>query len=319
MRHILSLSSELPHVDLEGMRVLLRADLNVPIANTHILNDYRLKAIVPTLELIKKKGGKIILATHIGRPTSFTANLSTSLLLPWFKHHGYTIAYEANLQTAVDKSHTFDTDILLLENLRFFPGEKEGDATFAQTLANMGDYYVNDAFALLHRSDTSITLVPQLFQKDRRTIGLLIEHELRMLNRLIEKPKKPFVLALGGGKVADKLPLLDSLIDSVDTILLCPAIVFTFLKAQGKQTGKSLVDDAAVEECKKILEKADQKKVSMIFPQDYQIARNSFYGPLSLTDAQQFPADGVGISIGPKTIELFAQKIEQAQTIFYNG
>jgi phosphoglycerate kinase len=318
-RKITSLTSLLPSLSLHNKRVFLRADLNVPLKNGSIIDDYRLQALLPTIDLIQKKGGKIILATHIGRPKGFDGMLSTQHVLPWFKKADYKITYEADLAAAVTKSyHDFDT-ILLLENMRFFPGEKNHDPLFAQQLADLGDYYVNDAFALLHRADTSITMVPELFAPNHRTIGLLIEKELAMLNNLLENPAKPFVLILGGGKVADKLPILYSLIDTVDVILLGPAIVCTFLKAHNKPVGKSLVDDTQLESCNQFIVDAHQRNIKIVFPVDYLIAHETFNGSLSYTNADEFPADAVSVSIGPKTAQIFAQEISRAGTIFFNG
>lgn len=310
-------ASALPNWNLAQQRVLVRTDLNVPIKNCTILDDYRLQAALPTIDLILRKQGIVIVATHIGRPTSFTADLSTSLLVPWFQERGYQIHYCADLQQAYEQSLHMSQGILLLENLRFFPGEKDRDPHFVSQLAQLGDYYVNDAWATAHRTDSSITQVPLQFPPERRTIGLLFEQELQHLNSLLHKPKHPFVLILGGGKVADKLPLLEHLMEHVDTILLGPAIVFTFLKALDKPVGASLVDEQLIGNVRSYLDKAKQHGVALEFPLDYQIAQDSFQGPLSYT--QEISAHNVGISIGPKTAKIWQEIIKNAQTIFYNG
>lgn len=315
------LTSLLPSWDLTSQRVFLRADLNVPLKNGTIVNDYRLRALLPTIELIQKKGGKIILATHIGRPQGNDASLSTRHLIPWFEQHAIPVEFEDDLEKALSKSHEQHGSILLLENLRFSYGEKKYNEPFAHALSQLGDYYVNDAFGLLHRTDTSITQVPLLFSPEKRTIGLLIEKELSMLNQLVENPKKPMVLIVGGGKAHDKLPLLNFLIDKAQTILVGPALAFTFLKALGCNVGKSLVDETALEECKKLIMKAQKIGTSLILPSDFIVAHTTFDGqlfphPISLND---FPHDGVGISIGPETTKLFAQEIVRAGTVFLNG
>ena len=235
-------SSQLPTLDLNRKRVILRADLNVPLNDGKILNDYRLQAILPTLELIRKKNGRVVLMTHIGRPKNYNSSLSTQLLIPWFSARGYAVSFAKDPAQAKMLGQDENNTFILLENLRFFPGEKAQDISFAQSLADCGDFYVDDAFASMHRNDSSIWLVPQLFAQSHRSFGLLVEKELKMLDKLIHDPKKPFLLILGGGKVADKLPLLENLLDRVTDILLCPAIVFTFLKAQGIEVGKSLID-----------------------------------------------------------------------------
>ncbi len=313
------LSSQLPSFDLNNQRAFLRADLNVPVSNGSITNDYRCKAIIPTLDLIKRKGGKIILATHMGRPKGYDASLSTEQLVPWFKKHGYAIRFEPDLVKAIELSHKNNNEILLLENLRFHPEEQAANQQFAQQLRELGDYYVNDAFAVCHRPDTSITLLPQLYASDKRTIGLLIEHELKALSKLINQPQQPFVLIVGGGKVHDKLPVLFNMIDEVNVFLLCPAIVFTFAQAMGKKVGKSLVDASQLEHAKAFLEQTKKLKKEVVIPVDYQVAQGSFNGPLHMISNDQIQNNEIGISIGPKTIELFKHYISQAKTIFFNG
>ncbi|HSW74120.1 MAG TPA: phosphoglycerate kinase [Candidatus Limnocylindria bacterium] len=305
--------------NLAHQRVFLRADLNVPLHNGTIMNDYRLQALLPTLAVLTQRGAKIILATHIGRPQEHDQQFSTRHLIPWFQAHGYQVEFQEDLEQAYQASKQDTPTIVLLENVRFFAGEKTSDHTFAQNLARLADYYVNDAFAVVHRNDTSVTLVPNLFPPERRSIGLLIQQELTMLNQLLNSVRKPFVLILGGGKAADKLPLLQRFLTIADTIILCPALVFTFLKALGKPVGASLVDTAHIQLCKQIYEQAQQHGVQLVFPLDYQVAHATFNGPLSYVDAEQFPKDGVGISIGPKTQQLIAPLIAQAGTIFCNG
>jgi phosphoglycerate kinase len=316
---LVHLVSALHAADLNGLRVLLRADLNVPTHNGRITSDHRLAAVLPTIKLIRKKGGHIILATHMGRPKKSDPAFSTRILVPWFEQHGLKVTFEPDLERAQELSKKPCGDILLLENLRFFPGEQEKNPTFAQSLANLADYYVNDAFGLLHRNDASITDVPALFARNKRTIGLLIEQELMSLNSLLEEPQHPFVLILGGAKIKDKLPLLQAFLPVVDTILLCPASVFTFLKAQGKPVGKSLVDDTLLDASRQILAQAHKQDVRVLFPVDYQIAQETFDGTASFIDSTNIPNNAVGVSIGPKTEVLFAQEIEQAHSIFFNG
>lgn len=313
------LHSALHTAYLEGLRVFVRADLNVPSEQGIITSEHRLVALLPTLKLIKRKGGRIVLATHRGRPTAANDADSTKILIPWLEKHGFSVTYEHDLEQAYVISQTHFGDILLLENLRFFPGEQKNNALFAQSLARLGDYYVNDAFGLLHRTDTSITGVPELFAPNKRTIGLLVEQELQTLNTLIEQPQHPFVLILGGAKIKDKLPLLRAFLPLVDTILVCPAIVFTFLKAQGQPVGKSLVDDTVLSESLQILEQAQKNKVRVLFPVDYQIAHGTFDGPVSYISSTDIPHDAVGVSIGPKTAQLFAHELEHAHSVFFNG
>lgn len=342
--------SKLPKWNLTNKRVLLRADLNIPINNGIIVDDTRLQAIKPTLDLILQKGGQCIVMTHIGNPKEYDPNLSTQQLIPWFEKTGYDIDFAHTPDEALHQKNISDTQgpfvpslsrdrpvmlrqaqhergfcysnparITLLENLRFFPGEKNHDPAFAQELAQLGDYYVNDAFGALHRTDTSITRVPLLFTPDKRSIGLLVEEELHMLHKLRTNPKHPFTLILGGKKAATKIPLIESLLDTVDTILLCPALAFTFAKSLGKPVGKSLVDDTMLNECQKVLQESKTRNVDIVLPIDYQIKYEDPTKTVEIIDADKMPDDAIGISIGPKTVELFKKKMSSAKTIFFNG
>lgn len=316
----MKITSQLPFWNTENKRILLRADLNVPLQDGKIVNDFRLQATLPTIDYILDRNGIVVLITHIGRPTNHDPHLSTQHLIPWFEQRGYTIEFANTIEAAQEKIKSAQPKtIILLENLRFFPGEKAQDGNFAQQLAQLGDYYVNDAFGMMHREDTSITLVPQQFAPEKRSIGFLIEKELRVLNAMLEQPKRPLVVIIGGGKVTDKIPVIEHLLDKANTLLLCPAIVFTFAKALGKQVGKSLVDDNALALCKQIFQQAKEKNVNVVFPVDYQIALNTIQGPLSIVPSDTIPDDGVGISIGPQTAQHYSEIMSNAGTIFFNG
>ncbi|KKP35465.1 MAG: Phosphoglycerate kinase [candidate division TM6 bacterium GW2011_GWF2_32_72] len=305
--------------NLNGKRVFLRADLNLPIEAPNILNDFKLQSILPTIDLIQKKGGKVILATHLGRPKNHEPELSTIHLISWFKDHDYNIKFQDDLNEAIKDSKSNEDEILLLENLRFFPGEKNKDPKFAKQLKQLADFYVNDAFGVSHRDDASLKALPELFDDQHKMCGLLINKEILTAEKLINSPAHPFVLIIGGSKIADKIQAIQELLDKIDTLLLCPAIVFTFLKAQGKEVGNSLVDESSIELVKRIIQEAKQKKVEIIFPLDYIIAKDDFNGELSFTDKPEIPESYAGVTIGPKTIELFSTKIQKAKTVFYNG
>ena len=226
------LESRLKTWNLAGKRVFVRADLNLPIHDGIITNDFRLRQIQQTIDYIIRQGGIVVLASHLGRPIKPDSRYSLQQLIPWFKMHGYSITFAESVEQAHALMQTREPgSILLLENLRFFPGEHINDLYFAQTVAQLADYYVDDAFGTLHRNETSIALLPRLFKEDVRTIGFLVEHELEMLNKILINPAKPFVLIMGGCKVNDKINLIEHLLNSVDTILLCPAIAFSFMKA----------------------------------------------------------------------------------------
>lgn len=316
-----SLESLIQTQQLAHQRIFLRADLNVPITNGIIQSDYRLKALLPTLDLLLKEQATIIIATHIGRPTGPDPRLSTAQLTPWFAQHGYTVTFAANPETARTASKANKQQIIMLENLRFFPGEKKRDPFFAQQLADLGDYYVCDSFATLHRNDSSIAQVPYLFAADHRCIGLLVGKELTELYTLMHQPKRPFVLLLGGGKIADKIPLLEQLLDTVDIVLLGPAIVFSFAHALGLPTGSSLVDPASQALCVALLEKARSRNIQLLFPSDYYVAYDSFTGPLEPVpvQAEQLQAGMVGITIGPDTVDHYTAALASAGSILING
>ncbi len=313
---IYQIHSMLHSYDLNQKRVFLRADLNVPLVDGTIVNDYRLRAILPTINLIKKKGGSIVLATHIGSPNDIDPHYSTKQLIPWFTGHGFAVKHISDI-SSVEQNNP--AELVLLENLRFFPGEKKADPSFARTLAQWGDYYVNDAFGVLHRNDTSITVLPTLFAPTERTIGLLIEKELKALNVLAQTPQQPYVITLGGGKIATKLPLIEYMLDKAQTIIICPALVFTFLAAQRKEVGKSLVDQTEIKAAQHIMQKAATSSTTLVFPFDYQIALQTVQGPLSYTPTADIPSNAVGIAIGPKSIKECTQLIHTAKTIFFNG
>lgn len=283
-----------------------------------IANDYRLQAILPTLEFIKKRGGTIVLVTHIGRPQKADPKLSTKILQPWFEKYGFTVDFAPDIQSAYKKSLEKKADITLLENIRFFPEEKSQDRLFARELARLGDFYVNDAFATLHRDDTSVTLVAEEFDSDHKTIGLLVEKEIKKLSSLLhEKLQRPFVVIVGGGKPETKIPLISAFLNYADIIAICPALVFTFNKALGKEVGKSLVDDTLLDTAKSIIKKANSTQVELIFPTDYQILQ-SMQSPITTVTQENFPKDGIGISLGPKSLLHVQQSIKQAGTIFFN-
>lgn len=313
------LKSPLSSANLHGQRVLLRADLNVPLNNGSILSDARLKAIMPTINLILSKGGKIVLITHIGRPSDQEATLSTKTLLPWFAQKGYSCVFENDLNNAYAKSFHEPKTILLLENLRFYTGEKQNDTLFAQNLARLGDIYVNDAFGNLHRSDCSMIEVPRLFTPQKRMFGLLIEEEINHANKLLHNPAHPFVFIIGGNKIKDKIPLINNLLDKIDTIILCPAVVFSYLKSEGKPVGSSLIDQESFAACQILKKNAQEYNVSIVLPVDYVVSSNGFAGPYTIKKADQLTNGDVAISIGPETEILLKEIINRSKTCFYNG
>ena len=304
---------KLNQIKLTGKRVFLRADLNVPLKdNLHektIAQDHRLQATLPTIDYIQEHGGKVILATHIGRPPAateknfFDENLSTKLLIPWFEQHGYTIDYEIDLLKAIEKSKQHPDRILLLENLRFFNGEQQTNNEFAQLLAQSGNVYINDAFGVLHRNDTSVTLLPKQFDNDHRAFGLLVEKELETLTILKKNPTQPYVVVLGGSKATTKLPVLEKLIDA-------PLVA----RPQSILVGGLVASQISQE----IVHKAKQNNVNLMLPIDRCTIPKKNAVP-TVYEIDAIPPDDMIVDIGPKTIELFSEEIAHAKTIFANG
>jgi len=283
--------------NLAHKHIFIRADLNVPLRDGHIENDMRLQALRPTLDYIIERQGKITLATHIGRPHDKESELSTNHLKPWFLDNGYQ-------------------NITLLENLRFDTRESSKNRSFAQELAKGMDYYINDAFASEHRSDTSLTILPQLFDAQHRGIGLLVEHELRMLKTIKYAAQKPFLLIMGGNKGMDKLPFVMHMLDKVSDIMLCPELIEPFLILQGhaRNVAPQLVNLAH-----DILQKAEQNGVTIHLPIDYLTSTHGWQGPCIYKNAQTITPTDMIISCGPRTIEQWRPYITQAKTIFFNG
>ncbi len=303
---------------LKDKRIFLRADLNVPLDGTNILIDHKLKAILPTIDYIKQQGGKIILATHIGRPKGFDESLSTKILLPWFKKQGYQIQYSPNLNNVQANVET----ITLLENLRFYNGEQGKDPNFAKELASLADAYINDAFGCIHRDDTSLYLLPLQFKKDNRNYGLLIETELTNLEKIKKNAKQPFILILGGNKTLDKIPMIKNFLithkeNKPKAIIIGGAMAYTFLKAQGSEVGNSLVEKEAIPDAQYILQEAKNQGIKILLPTDsiIEISANQFVR----LPHNQFPKNGMGVDIGQNSIDHFTRKIEDAHTVFING
>ncbi|MBI2774824.1 phosphoglycerate kinase [Candidatus Dependentiae bacterium] len=309
-----NLRTKLENFNLENKRVLIRADCNVPISEGIIQNDFRLKALLPTLHFIIEKKGRIVIATHLGRPKKQEPEFSTRQLIPWFEKNNLHLEFA---QT-IDEAKKSTAQIVLLENLRFFAGELGNDADFAKALASCGDYYVCEAFGTVHRDHASLTLTPLYFSPAHRTIGFLVEREIKSLNKLLDNPAQPFLVLLGGNKIETKLPLIKSLLEQKASIFLMPPLVFTFLAAQNKEIGKSFIEANELTAAKKLLEDG-RTRDHLLFPIDYLVAAQNQKGALSLCNADRFPANGYGISVGPETVSLVIKQIGLARSIFFNA
>jgi phosphoglycerate kinase len=305
--------STLPTANLHNKTVFLRADLNITLQEGAIVDDFKLLRALPTLSFLKNRCSRIVLATHIGNPTEPTPALSTKLLIPWFEQNGFPVEFV----NSIDAIARATQQILLLENLRFLPGEQTHDDTFAHALAQTADYYINDAFGASHRSDTSLTLVPACFPSERKSYGFLIEQETNHLNRIVNS--EHLLLLIGGAKVKTKLPLLRHLVAPNRTIIVLPPLSFTFLKALGYSIGKSLVVDELIPEALAMIQYAHTHNCTFIMPLDYQISYPAIQGSLNSVEYKNIPDDAIGISVGEKTLELIASYIHTSDAIFFNG
>ena len=310
-------------VDVAGKKVLVRVDYNVPINNElKIADDTRIVATLPTIRYLSEHGAKIILCSHLGRPNGqvdsklslrpVLARLSKLLEKPVSFAED---VLDKSTNELVDKME--NGDVLMLENIRFYPQEEKNDESFAKKLAKLADIFVLEAFGTAHRKHASTYGVAKHIPA---VSGFLVEQELRMFDKVLNKAEKPFVAILGGAKVSDKLPVIENLIDKVDTILIGGGMAYTFIKAIGGSVGMSLVDNSKVDLAKELLDKAKEKGVKVILPIDNVGAKEfSEDAEAKLFNSGFFADDYQGMDIGPKTIKAFKKEIKKARTIIWNG
>jgi phosphoglycerate kinase len=311
-------------LDLRGKRVFIRVDFHVPLRDGVVTDDTRIRETLPTLRLAIQKGGRLVLASHLGRPKGGPdAKYS---LLPAAKKLEQLI--ERPVRFASDcvgpvpesKSRSLrDGEILVLENVRFHPEEEKNDEAFSKQLAALCDgVFVCDAFGSAHRAHASVVGITRFVKQ--AAAGLLMEKELAYLGKAISNPTRPFVAILGGAKVSDKIEVVENLMKIADALLIGGGMAYTFLKAQGVPIGKSLVEDDKLELAKKILADAKQKSFKFLLPVDHVIAPEfKADAPAKVVEAGATPADQMGLDIGPKTIEAYKAEIAKAKTIVWNG
>lgn len=312
--------------DVRGKRVLVRSDLNVPLDGTTITDDGRVRASVPTIRALSEAGARVIVCAHLGRPKG--APEARYSLAPVAARLGELLGRPVafatdtvgeSARTAV--SGLSDGDVVLLENLRFNPGETaksdEERAGFADALAGLADAYVSDGFGVVHRKQASVYDVATRLPS---AMGGLVRAEVEVLRRLTHEPERPYVVVLGGAKVADKLAVIDNLLGTADRLLIGGGMLFTFLAAQGHEIGASLFDADSLEACRGYLERAKELGVEIVLPVDVVCGREfSADTEIVTVDADAIPADMMGLDIGPRSAELYAARLADARTVFWNG
>ena len=309
---------------LEGKRVFIRVDFNVPLDKKtgQITDDARIREALPTIKLAVEKGAKVILASHLGRPKpGKTAGLSLepcgarlAELTGWEVHVPEDCIGDAPKKVIHDLRAG---QICLLENLRFHPEEEANDEGFAKQLAELCDVYVDDAFGAVHRAHASVHALPLLMRD--RAAGLLLEKELKALGRVVHNPEKPFVAILGGAKVSDKIEVVESLLSKCDVLCIGGAMANTFLAAQGLNMQKSLVEADKLPFARTIREKARDKKVKLILPVDVVVADGVDATSGDIVDTTAVPEGKMALDVGPKTVALVEKELGRAKTVFWNG
>ncbi len=310
-------------ISVEGKTVFCRVDFNAPIEDGKVSDDTRLRASLPTIDFLVKKGAKVVLASHLGRPKG-KAEPKYSLL-PVAECLAELTKREVLLPddcvgTGVRRilSTRKPEALVLLENLRFHAAEEKNDIGFARELQVGMDVYVSDAFGSLHRAHASTDALPRLFTE--RAAGELVEKELQALVPLLESPMHPYAVILGGAKVSDKIKIIGQLLRKVDSLLIGGAMVFTFLKVLGHRVGNSLVEEASLSQAEQILSQARSRNVRVVLPIDFRLGRSVDQpGEEKISDGVDIPEGFMGLDIGPKSVELFSERLRSAKTIFWNG
>jgi phosphoglycerate kinase len=311
-------------IDLKDKRVFIRVDFNVPMDKEgNVTSDKRVRASIPTINYALEKGAKLIIASHLGRPKG--KRVEELSLKPVVKVLSGLLQKEVMfLDDCVGEkvvqavNNMKKGDIILLENLRFYPGEDKNEMGFAKELASLCDIYIDDAFAVSHRAAASNSAITEFVTTC--AAGFLLKNEVEYFKKAMVNPAHPLVAIIGGAKVSDKIGLLENLIEKVDKIIIGGGMAFTFLRAAGYETGKSLCEEDMLDTARKIVEKAKQKNVQFLLPVDAVIAQSTTAeAEAKICSVKEIPKDWIGLDIGPATISLFSDALKGVKTIIWNG
>ena len=316
-------------INAKGKKVLVRCDFNVPLKDGVITDENRITAALPTIQKLLADGAKVILCSHLGKVKNGpnekeslapVAKRLSELLNKDVVFAADDVVVGENAKKAVAEMN--DGDVVLLQNTRFRPEETKNGEAFSKELASLCDIYVNDAFGAAHRAHCSTVGVASFVEE--AAVGYLMGKELKYLGNAVEDPQRPFVTILGGAKVADKLNVIENLLNKADTLIIGGGMAYTFLVAKGYSVGTSLLDETKIDYCKDMLAKAEEKGVKILLPVDVTITKD-FPNPIDAEievqtcDADKIPADMMSLDIGPKTAELYAEAVKSAKTVVWNG
>ena len=311
-------------INVNGKKVLVRCDFNVPLKDGVITDENRLNGALPTIKYLVDNGAKVILCSHMGKPKGEPKpELSLAPVAKRLSEMlGKEVVFAAddnvvgeNAKKAVAEMK--DGDVVLLENTRYRKEETKNGEEFSKELASLAEIFVNDAFGTAHRAHCSTVGVTDFI--DTAVCGYLIQKELKFLGSAVESPERPFVAILGGAKVSDKIAVINNLLDKVDTLIIGGGMAYTFLKAQGYEIGTSLVEEDRVDYAREMIEKAKAKGVNFLLPVDHRVAPEFKDMEATITEDQNIPAGNMGLDIGPKTEELYANAVKDAKTVIWNG
>lgn len=317
--------SDLSDAELKGKRVLVRADFNVPLEGTGITDDTRIRATLPTIRYLRERGARVILMSHLGRPGGVTPEFS---LAPVARRLSELLGVQVALAPDCIGSETKrmgdalpEGGVLLLENVRFHPEEEKNDPAFARALAENGDLFVNDAFGTAHRAHASTAGLADYLPA---VAGFLLAREIEVLGKALANPARPFVAIIGGSKVSSKIGVLRHLLDKVDGLVVGGAMAFTFLRAQGLATGRSLVEDDQMDVAREVMKAAQDEArtrgTRLLLPTDFAVAADPEAPEVqAVVAANAIPADAMGLDVGPETLAAVRQLLSDARTVLWNG